>query len=153
MKQSNGHDREVQAEVERLRGASDDRLRAWDEKLGARRTAWYRRYARTPGKGDPLERAYRILLQKLGIGEDQAPVVHRDETSIVFHSRNFCPTLEACRILGLDTRRVCRLSSEKSTDALVKLVSPNLKFSRNYQRIRPCADFCEERISYEGGNP
>ncbi len=71
-----------------------------------------------------------------------------NEREIVFHSKNCCPTLEACKILGLDTRKVCRLYNEKSTDALVRQVDSRLRFSRNYERIRPYTDSCEESISF-----
>ncbi len=150
MKQADGPHRDVRSELRRLRGASGGELRAHDEMLKARRTEWYWRHAGIPQGGDLLEQAYQVLLRKLGISEEEAPVVRKDARVLVFHSKNFCPTLEACRILGLDTRRVCRLSSEKSTDALVKLVDPSLRFSRNYKRIRPFSEYCEEMISVEG---
>jgi tRNA(adenine34) deaminase len=140
---------EVRAEVTRLRGASDDQLRAYDKERETRRIAWYHQTqnAARP-EADPLERAYRVLLQKLGVQEDQAPIVQMDGKAIIFHSKNFCPTLEACKILGLDTRRVCRLYNEKSTDALVRQVDPRLTFSRNHERLRPYSEYCEESISY-----
>ena len=141
------HNQDVENELMRLRGASDDRLRAYDRERGARRIQWCQTQRSTATAGDPLERAYRLLLQKLEIKEDQAPVVRKDETTIVFHSRNFCPTLAACTILQLDTRRVCRLYNEKSIDALVKQVDPRLAFSRNYEIIRPYSEYCEESIS------
>ncbi len=141
-------DPEVGKELERLRGASDDQLRILDREREAKRIMWYQTQDWNPQEGDPLDRAYRVLLRKLRIQEDQAPVVRRDERAITFHSMNFCPTLEACKILGLDTRRVCRLSSERSTDALVRQVDGRLSFSRNYRKIRPHSQYCEESISY-----
>lgn len=137
---------QVRTEVERLRGASDEQLRAWDRERAQRRIAWYGARLRAQ-EGDPLERAYLVLLEKLGISVDEAPIVRRDEKEIVFHSKNFCPTLEACKILGLDTRRVCRMYNESSPDALVKQVDPRLSFSRSYREIRPHSPYCEERIS------
>ena len=143
-----GRDKEVQAELVRLRGASDTQLRANDSEQATRRIAWYQTVRDAVRESTPLETAYRVLLCRLGIHADEAPVVKRDDTSITFHSMNFCPTLEACRILGLDTRRVCRFN-ESSTDALVRRVNPKLTFSRNYKRIRPYSEFCEESISYK----
>ncbi len=87
-----------------------------------------------------------MLLAKLGISESEAPVVQRAEGRVVFHSRNFCPTLEACNILGLDTRRVCRLYGEEATDRLIRRLDPRLRFSRNYEMIRPRGEYCEELI-------
>ena len=142
--------KEVQAELMRLRGASDTQLRASDSEQATRRIAWYQTVRDAVKESTPLETAYRVLLCRLGIDEDEAPVVKRDDASITFHSINFCPTLEACRILGLDTRRVCRFN-ESSTDALVRQVDPSLTFSRNYKKIRPYSEFCEESISYSRG--
>ncbi len=143
------YDREVRAEIWKLRGASDDRLLDLDKDRRAKRIEWYRAESeKIPTSDDPLEKAYGVLLRKFGIEKDRAPVAGKTEREIVFHSKNFCPTLEACKILGLDTRRVCRLYNEGSTDALVKQVDPALKFSRNYEKIRPYSDYCEERIGY-----
>ena len=77
------------------------------------------------------------------------PVVARSEKQITFHSMNFCPTLEACKILRLDTRHVCKLLNEDSTNRLVKNIDRRLRFSRNYANLRPYTPFCEEFISLE----
>ena len=53
---------------------------------------------------------------------------------------------EACRILGLDTRKVCRLYNEGSTNALLRSIDPRLSFTRNYDGLRPRAASCEEII-------
>jgi tRNA(adenine34) deaminase len=99
------------------------------------------------GEGTPLERAYRVFLAKLSVAACEAPIVEKRADRIVIHSRNFCPTLEACRILGLDTRQVCARMTEGPMDKLLKQVDPRLCFSRNYEAIRPNGDYCEETIS------
>jgi tRNA(adenine34) deaminase len=142
------YDRAVRAELKGLRSASDDYLRECDMGRAAKRVSWYQAQNQKITAPDALERAYRTLLLKIDIQEEQAPVVDKNERKIVFHSKNFCPTLEACKILGLDTRRICKLYSEKSTDALVKQVDSRLSFSRNYERIRPYSEYCEELIEY-----
>ena len=98
-------------------------------------------------KGDDLERAYGIILLKVGIEEHEAPVVFKDSSTIVFHSKNPCPSLTACMALGLDTRIICRRVLEKPADLLVKRINPRLTFSRNYTMIRPYSPYCEEVIS------
>jgi tRNA(adenine34) deaminase len=142
------YDREVRAEVHRLRGATEEQLREYGRQLVRRRLEWYRREKGNLrlGSGDSAERAYRLLLAKLGIAEAEAPVVHKEEGRVVFHSRNFCPTLEACGILGLDTRRICRLCNEEAADRLIRQLDSRLRFSRNYDKIRPYGEYCEERI-------
>ncbi|MEN6340018.1 MAG: hypothetical protein ABFD03_07820, partial [Clostridiaceae bacterium] len=116
-----------------------------------RRTEWYveNRESFDFLFGDSLETGYRLLLARFGITPTEAPVVERTEKRIVFHSQNFCPTLEACRRLGLDTRLVCKRLNERATDALVKLIDPRLTFSRNYKCLRPYAPYCEEMITLE----
>lgn len=64
--------------------------------------------------------------------------------SLFISFKNFCPTLEACKILGLDTRIICKNVNEKPTDALVKQLNNKLEFARNYEKLRPYCDYCEE---------
>jgi len=139
---------QVAAELARLAGATDRRLREYDRSSAGRRLQWYREnFAARPIPGrDPLEQAYRLLLARLAIGEEDAPIAERGPDRLVFHSRNFCPTLEACRILDLDTRRVCRLYNEGATAELLRQVDPRLVFRRNYEKLRPYAAYCEEII-------
>jgi len=114
----------VRSVVKRLRNATESRLLEFNQDSIKRRLAWF---DENKGSfdfldGDKLEAAWHLLLKRFGIGEEEAPVALREKDRIVFHSQNFCPTLEACKILGLDTRFICKLYNEKSTDALVKQV-------------------------------
>jgi tRNA(Arg) A34 adenosine deaminase TadA len=145
------YDRRVRDEVRRLNGASSKELTIHDEKLSAKRVAWFRTENPLKGLGKctPVDLAYRLLLMKLEVAQEQAPIVRRTDTEIVFHSMNFCSTLEACRILGLDTRTVCKLYNERSTAELIQQIDPHLHFTRNYGKLRPRADYCEEIITYE----
>ncbi len=140
----------VLSELARLRGATEERLVEYNRQTAMRRLEWYHREKPNLrlGAGDAALQGYRLLLLKLGIAEAEAPVVRRAEGLVVFHSKNFCPTLEACRILGLDTRWVCRLYNEGAADQLIRQLDPSLRFSRNYERIRPYSGYCEERIEY-----
>jgi hypothetical protein len=72
-------DPRVAAELARLAGATDRRLREHDRASAGRRRQWYReRFADRPVPGQgPLEQAYRLLLARLGIGEEDAPIVER----------------------------------------------------------------------------
>jgi hypothetical protein len=141
----------VQAEIERLCGADDAALERMNEASARKRIAWFggNRDSFSFLSGDPLDSAYRLLLARFGIPPEEAPVVRKTEREIVFHSKNFCPTLEACQLLGLDTRHVCRLLNEESTNRLIRCVDPRLRFSRNYEKLRPYAPYCEEMISIE----
>jgi hypothetical protein len=138
-------------EIDRLRGASEDGLRSYDHERGENRVKWFRSYRpdRKHSDDDSLLRAYHVLLERLQTNEAECPVVYKDSRKLVFHSANFCPTLEACRILQLNTRDICRLYSEASTDRLVKEIHPKLKFTRNYEKLRPYSGYCEEIIELE----
>ena len=116
-------------ELTRLRGASNIQLSQYGKDLATKRVAWYKTHAEAAleVEGDLLEKAYRLLLRKLKIKEHDAPILKRTRKELVFCSKNYCPTLEACKILGLDTRKVCKLYNEKATDALVKQIDSNLE--------------------------
>ena len=100
-------------------------------------------------KGSDLEKAYHLILMKIGIKSSEAPIVEESENKIVFHSRNYCPSLEACIILDLDTREVCKEIYERPTEELIRRINPKLRFARNYECIRPYSDYCEEIITLE----
>jgi hypothetical protein len=64
--------------------------------------------------------------------------------SLITECRNFCPYLEASRILGLDTRFVCKEIGEPSIKAFFQQINPKFHFSRDYSHIRPYLDCCIE---------
>ena len=153
----NAQEREalIQREMARLRDADEAALCALNEDSIRRRTAWFTensdRFARL--SDDPVRAAYTLLLARFGITSEEAPVIFGDETRIVFHSQNFCPTLEACKRLGLDTRYVCKRLNEDATNRLIQLIDPRLRFSRNYEYLRPYSPFCEEMIWLADAKP
>jgi len=139
----------IQTEMERLRDADEAALAALNEDSVLRRVAWYKENKDRLSflSEDLLDSAYRLLLTRFGISPEEAPIVSRSENRITFHSQNFCPTLEACKRLGLDTRHVCRCMNEDSTNQLIRQIDPGLTFSRNYEKLRPYSPYCEEMIS------
>jgi len=139
----------VKAWVQQLQHATEGDLARMEANLIQRRIAWFQEHRAELQKleGDILEKAYRVLLARLEVEPEEAPIVEKSNEKLVFHSKNFCPALEACKILGLDTRVICRLLFERPADELVKQVDKNLRFGRNYECIRPYADYCEESIT------
>ncbi len=138
----------IEAEIENLRNADDKILNELNGDSVRRRTQWFQE-----NKGDfdfitddLLYSGYRLLLERFHITPNEAPVIKKTDREIVFHSMNFCPTLEACKILGLDTRYVCKRLNETSTDTLLKQIDGRLKFTRNYDKLRPYTEYCEEMI-------
>ncbi|HYE84701.1 MAG TPA: nucleoside deaminase [Clostridia bacterium] len=143
--------KDVRAEIEKLRNADDKAFDELNTDSINRRVGWFKENRERFRfiSDDILNSGYELLLNRFNITEAEAPVVERSDREIIFHSQNFCPTLEACKILGLDTRTICKRMNENSTDILIKQIEPRLKFSRNYEKLRPYADYCEEMISIE----
>jgi tRNA(adenine34) deaminase len=138
----------VREQIEQLRQPGEAALRDIATERGVNRVRWFNANKATlPAiAGKPLETAYRVLLERLGVTPAEAPILHQDDRRLTFGSKNFCPTLEACRILGLDTRIVCKQLTEKPTEMLVRQVDPRLRFQRNYETLRPHGAVCEESI-------
>jgi len=145
------YNRAVRQSIDLLRDADENKLKNLARALAEKRLAWFSEYSRSfeSKREDALEAGYQVFLKKLGISQDQAPIVSRDEKHIILHSSNFCPTLEACKILALDTRFVCRHLTEKPSTEMLRKVNPKLRFTRNYEKLRPYASYCEEMIILE----
>ena len=145
------YDEEVRDQVRRLRRADESEMAQMAQALTEKRLRWFDEQPEVlaDAERDPLMHGYRLLLRKLGIPAEEAPIVARDAGSLSFASRNFCPTLEACRMLGLDTRWVCRRLTEAPTQAFLRRIDPRLRFSRDYENLRPSGPACLETISLE----
>lgn len=117
-----------------------------------KRTAWLRANLGDLGnENDPVTEAYKWFYEKyLGacVPED-GEIVEHTRQRMVMRWWNACPTLEACRTLGLDTRKICRLAYHKPVQEFLAHIHPGLRFERNYEKIRPHADYCEEIILLE----
>ena len=141
----------VRDEIKKLRGATENDLDKLCDINTKERIDWYKKNKDKIkfSKENILDDAYLLFLIKLNLKKEEAPIVERKETEIVIHSQNFCPTLEACKILGMDTSFVCKNLNEKSTDNLLKQLNASLAFKRNYKKLRPSNEYCEESIFIE----
>jgi tRNA(Arg) A34 adenosine deaminase TadA len=137
---------QVRNSIEQLRNADSLKLAQLAADLTKRRVDWFYRQKINQVSDNCLDPAYRLFLEKLGIRAEEAPIVERRKDRLVIHSKNFCPTLEACKILDLDTRVICKMLSERPTQALLARLNPKLRFKRNYNSIRPFTPYCEEMI-------
>lgn len=136
----------VQRQIERLRHCP---YQAIEAEVAQKRLAWFRQRDQIAARYDrPTPRQVFDLLffDYMGLSPDELPIVSETETEIVWQSANPCPTLEAVQALHLDTRTVCRAAYEKSTQAFVSQLDPQLRFLRSYAEIRPYADHCREMI-------
>ena len=94
-----------------------------------------------------LEHAFDVYyFRHLNLKPKDVKIVEKSKNRVVCRWRNFCEVLEACRILKLDTRIVCKNVYEKPGKMLLKQISSKLNFRRNYNKIRPYTDYCEEII-------
>ena len=73
------YDREVRDQVEKLRGADENRLRMLAQDLAGRRVAWFKGNCLSllDTHESLLDTAYRILLKKIGVDANDAPVLER----------------------------------------------------------------------------
>lgn len=143
---------EIKKWVKELKNKKAPEWKDIEKKLQKKRLEWFEENKieiLNKLKGTDTEKAYQLILMKIGIKKAEAPIVQKTEKRIVFHSKNFCPSLEACKILDLDSREICKKIFERPVQELIKRINSKLKFSRNYQRIRPYENYCEEIITME----
>jgi tRNA(Arg) A34 adenosine deaminase TadA len=127
------------------------KLNVIETEVAAKRTGWFDslpvgQRPRVEARPTPRFAFEMLFFRYMGLRPEDLPVLKEDEKEIVWSSRNPCPTLEACKRLGLDTRVVCRAAYEKSTQAFVSRIDRQLRFLRDYEEIRPYAQHCRERI-------
>ncbi|MFX0052703.1 MAG: hypothetical protein ACFE8U_15600 [Candidatus Hermodarchaeota archaeon] len=125
--------------------------KSWDQinsNLLEKRLQWYEKYKNNLNlKGSDVRKAYTLLLiEYLKIPPGEVPIVHEEKNKIIWRSYNSCSVLEACKKGVFDTRIVCKNGWEQSTQLLISKINPCLVFSRNYEKIRPYAPYCEEGI-------
>jgi hypothetical protein len=122
-----------------LEGCCIEKRLAWLEKnlAGLQRT------------GDPLRDGCHAFYESyLGVSiPGDGEIVEQSGTRLVLRWWNPCPTLEACRKVGLDTRLVCRQAYHRPVQEFLQQVDPRLRFDRNYAALRPYQTYCEELIT------
>lgn len=117
-----------------------------------KRLAWLKaNFDEVIHENDPVMAGYHWFYERYlrvsvpGDGE----IVEHTPRRIVMRWWNPCPTLEACKKLGLDTRVVCRKAYHLPVQEFLEHIHPKLRFDRNYAGIRPQAAWCEEIIELE----
>ena len=142
----------VEQHIERLKRSS---CREIESQVAQKRIAWLTQNYHPPGNHvhpSPRQAFELLFFDYMGLPINELPVLSETATEIVWWSLNRCPTLEAAKRLGLDTRYVCRAAYEKSTQAFLSQLDPQLRFLRSYEEIRPYSDHCTEmivRINFE----
>jgi tRNA(adenine34) deaminase len=136
----------VERQIERLKRSS---CREIESEVAHKRIAWLTQHHSAAGDDRPPSprQAFELLfLDYLCLPVTELPIVSETADEIVWRSLNPCPTLEAAQRLGLDTRHICRAAYEKSTQAFLSQLDPQLRFLRSYEEIRPYTHHCREMI-------
>lgn len=136
----------VKQHIERLKQTS---CREIEREVAQKRVVWLRQNYHTSGAHGHLSprQAFELLFfDYMGLPRQELPVLAETATEIVWRSLNRCPTLEAAKQLGLDTRYLCRAAYEKSTQVFLSQLDPELRFLRSYEEIRPYTNHCREMI-------
>lgn len=125
--------------------------RAWDlvEKIVKRtKLNWLKRNKnKLKCEGRLIDRAIDIFIKGyFEVDNQDIEITRKNERLITTRWRIYCPVLEACEILNLDTRVVCKRAYERPAQEFLCKISPRLRFFRNYEQIRPYAEYCEETI-------
>ena len=129
-------------------------LRLLEQFVMEKRLAWLKenrgRIKRV--KGPPLDRAYKIFYEmNQRLDPQEMKIVKKDENTLITRWFNYCPVLEACRSLGLDTREICKKVYHRPNQVFFSKINSRLRFNRNYKKIRPYAPYCEEVITLKDG--
>lgn len=142
----------IEEKIEQLKKVKEGTLAPQElaDLITQRRSLWFKenrdtvlsKYKELPAE----EKAYRIIcFDHMKINPKHSKMIRISNKKIKIESYNFCPYLEACKMLGLDTQFVCKEIGEPSIQKICEIINPKLKFSRNYQKIRPNnCNFCEE---------
>jgi tRNA(Arg) A34 adenosine deaminase TadA len=136
----------VDKQTERLKRST---WREIEREVAQKRIAWVTQNPPEGGRLDhpsPRQAFETLFFEYMGLPAKNLLVTSETDTEIVWSSLNPCPTLEACLRLGLDTRQVCRGAYEKSTQAFLSQLDPQLRFVRSYAEIRPYSEHCQESI-------
>jgi len=136
----------IDQKIERFKQENHQMLEA---EVANKRITWLRQNYQGQSDGQPPSprTAYELFFfEYLGLSEREVAVLSETDTKIVWASTNSCPTLAACNKGELDTKTICRGIYEKSTQAFMSQLDPQLRFHRSYEEIRPYSHHCKEMI-------
>jgi len=127
----------------------DEALSILEHCVIEKRLVWAKAHLSEAEKTDnPVLDGYRWFYEtylNLSVPND-GEIVEFSEKRIVSRWWNPCPTLEACKKFGLDTRVICRKAYHRPVQEFLMQLHPGLRFDRNYDCLRPRTAYCEEII-------
>lgn len=125
-------------------------LKELAKKITKRRLKWFKENKNLLQKYKNLpahHKAHRMLFyEHMGVDLANSKVENITKRKIRITSNTFCPYLEACKLLKLDTKKICKAIGEPTCSEFIKEISPALKFYRDYSKIRPHHTHCVEFI-------
>lgn len=124
-------------------------LTEWAERITQRRLVWLEQNKDCLARleGTEVRKGFQLVIfEYMGIPPAEVPIVEETETKITWRAYDFCPYFEATKTLGMDTRDVCKYATASPIQALLDVLNPKLRYSRNFEKIRPYSDYCEETI-------
>ena len=138
-------EKRVQAQIRWIKRSGGD-YRKIHERRKRKRLAWWKANKDKLNLTGSLPRqAFNmVLFEYMSIDPKDIEIIYEDKKKITWRSFSFCPILEACKRLGLDTRIICKETDEENVQDFIACLSPKLRFSRSYEKIRPYAKYCEE---------
>ena len=141
--------KELKKAIERSKEVGlENSLKEWGEQIKKRRLEWFKQHKNNLKlKGTEVRKGFQLVLfEYMGIKPEEVPIIEETEKKITWRSYDFCPYFEATKNLGMDIRLVCKQATEMPVQALLDMINPKLRFSRNYGKIRPYTEYCEETI-------
>ena len=130
----------------------DEALSILERCVTEKRLAWAKMHlGEMQQTGNPVLDGYRWFYEKyLGVSvPEDGEIVELSDKRIVLRWWNPCPTLEACKKFGLDTRVICKKVYHQPVQEFLRQLHPGLCFDRNYDCLRPYVAYCEEIIFLE----
>lgn len=148
---SEAEQKAIQEKLEQLKQVKEGTLSVQDlsDLITKRRVNWMKEHRDeilAKYEGLPLDEiAWRaVCFDHMHIYPPDSRSTRISDKKLRFDSYNFCPYLEACKQLDLDTRYICKEINEQPIQKMIEVLDPRLKFSRNYENLRPRSKFCEE---------
>lgn len=141
--------KELRKAIERSKEIGlENALEEWGKRIKKRRLEWFKENKKNfKLKGTEVRKGFQLVLfEYMGIKPEEVPIIEETEKKITWRAYDFCPYLEAAKNLSLDMRLICKNATEMPVQALLDLVNPKLRFSRDYGKIRPYTEYCEETI-------
>jgi hypothetical protein len=81
---------EIRISKKLVKKLKEENWKEIEKELLEKRLEWFRKNIKHLSlKGDNLEKAYQLILLKIGIKPEEAPIIKKTKRKLVFHSKNF----------------------------------------------------------------